>query len=58
MHHPHCAAQTLADIRPDEALQEQYVDRTPCSMSVQVGPEYSEHEARARSRATGRVLGR
>ncbi len=49
-------AQTLADIPPDEALQAQYVDRTPCTMAVQVGPEYSEHEARAEPRPAA-VLG-
>ena len=50
-------AQTLADVPPDEALQAQYVDRTPCTMAVQVGPEYSEHEARWKEQATGAPSG-
>lgn len=43
------AGQTLAHLPPDEAVAAQFVDRTPCSVSVQVGPEYSEHEARLRT---------
>lgn len=46
----HCAftdeaAEVLADLRPDAALEEEYVDRNPCTTNVQVAPEYSEHEA-------------
>jgi hypothetical protein len=40
--------QTLVDIRPDPELFREFVDRVQCSSSVQVGPEYSEHEARPR----------
>jgi hypothetical protein len=54
---PASCPQTLADIPPDEALQAQYVDRTPCTMAVQVGPEYSEHEARATQRAAAALGG-
>ena len=41
-----CVAQVLADIRPDDTLLEEYIDRNPCTTNVQVAPEYSEHEAR------------
>lgn len=40
------AGETLVDLRPDEALHAEFVDRSPCTTSVQVGPVFSEHEAR------------
>lgn len=38
--------QTLVDIRPNPSLFSEFVDRAHCNSSVQVGPEYSEHEVR------------
>ena len=38
----------MADIRPDDTLMEEYIDRNPCTTNVQVAPEYSEHEVHTR----------
>lgn len=46
----------MADVPPNEALAAEYVDRGPCHTSVQVGPEFSEHEANTQQilhRSTG-----
>ena len=54
-------AQTLVDIRPDPELFGEFVDRAQCNSSVQVGPEYSEHEARLSGSPSGctcRLVGR
>ena len=40
------AGETLVDCRPDPALFSEFVDRTLCTTSVQVGPVLSEHEVR------------
>lgn len=38
-------AQVVVDIKPNEALQRQFIERNPVTTNVQVGPTYAEHEA-------------
>lgn len=45
---PDDCAQVASDIRPEPELRAEYIERNPVTTVVQVAPELSEHEVRAK----------